>query len=35
VVNALEIKATLSEQKVKAPAPLFVEYPRLIESAVE
>jgi uncharacterized protein YecE (DUF72 family) len=34
VVNALEIKATLSEQKVEAPAPLFVEYPRLVESAV-
>ena len=34
VVNALEIKATLSEQKVKAPAPLVVEYPRLAESAL-
>jgi len=34
VVNALEIKATLSEEQVKAPAPLLVEYPRLAESAL-
>jgi hypothetical protein len=34
VVNALEIKATLSEEKVSAPAPLFRKYPRLEDSAV-
>ncbi|HEV7743911.1 MAG TPA: DUF72 domain-containing protein [Pyrinomonadaceae bacterium] len=34
VVNALEIKATLSEAKVKAPAPLFQKYPALAESAI-
>jgi uncharacterized protein YecE (DUF72 family) len=34
VVNALEIKATLSEEKVSAPAPLFQRYPRLEDSAV-
>jgi uncharacterized protein YecE (DUF72 family) len=33
VVNALEIKATLSEEKVVAPAPLFQKYPALAESA--
>jgi uncharacterized protein YecE (DUF72 family) len=35
VVNALEIKAILEEQKVPAPGPLFEIYPRLKESAVE
>jgi len=34
VVNALEIKATLSEEKVPAPAPLFQKYPQLEDSAV-
>jgi uncharacterized protein YecE (DUF72 family) len=33
VVNALEIKATLNEQRVIAPAPLFEKYPALIDSA--
>ena len=34
VVNALEIKATLNEDRVVAPAPLFRKYPALIDSAV-
>ena len=34
VVNALEIKATLNEEKVPAPAPLFQKYPELEDSAV-
>jgi uncharacterized protein YecE (DUF72 family) len=34
VVNALEIKATLAEEKVPAPAPLFQKYPALRDSAV-
>jgi uncharacterized protein YecE (DUF72 family) len=34
VVNALEIKATLTEEKVPAPAPLFQKYPALMDSAV-
>ena len=34
VVNALEIKATLTEQRVVAPAPLFGGYPRLSDSAM-
>ncbi|MGH9871426.1 MAG: DUF72 domain-containing protein [Pyrinomonadaceae bacterium] len=34
VVNALEIKATLSEERVPGPAPLFEKYPALIDSAV-
>lgn len=33
VVNALEIKATLKEELVQAPAPLFEEYPDLVNSA--
>jgi uncharacterized protein YecE (DUF72 family) len=33
VVNAVEIKAALEEQRVPAPAPLFQHYPRLEESA--
>lgn len=33
VVNALEIKSTLVERKVPAPAPLFQKYPALIDSA--
>lgn len=33
VVNALEIKATLHEDRVPAPAPLFEKYPRLEQSA--
>lgn len=33
VVNALEIKAALKEQRVPAPEPLFEHYPRLQESA--
>ena len=33
VVNALEIKSTLEERKVEAPAPLFAGYPQLSESA--
>lgn len=34
VVNALEMKAELTEQRVPAPAPLFQKYPALEESAV-
>lgn len=34
VVNALEIKSTLTEDLVLAPEPLFEVYPRLTESAV-
>jgi uncharacterized protein YecE (DUF72 family) len=34
IVNALEIKATLAEEKVPAPAPLFQQYPALHGSAV-
>ena len=34
VVNALEIKATLTEQRVFAPAPLFEKYPKLADSAL-
>jgi uncharacterized protein YecE (DUF72 family) len=34
VVNALEIKATLQEERVLAPAPVFEKYPQLEESAV-
>lgn len=34
VVNALEIKATLTEKQVPAPAPLLQEYPALADSAV-
>ncbi len=34
VVNALEIKSTLAEQRVPAPEPLFSRYPRLLESAI-
>jgi uncharacterized protein YecE (DUF72 family) len=34
VVNALEIKATLTEERVPAPATLFQKYPALVESAV-
>jgi uncharacterized protein YecE (DUF72 family) len=33
VVNALEIKATLTEERVPAPAPLFAKYPQLADSA--
>jgi len=33
VVNALELKSTLTEQRVVAPAPLFQKYPGLIDSA--
>ena len=33
VVNALEIKSTLTEKRVLAPAPLFKKYPALAESA--
>lgn len=33
VVNALEIKSTLEEQRVPAPLPLFEKYPRLADSA--
>lgn len=33
VVNALEIKATVTEQRVAAPAPLFEHYPGLLNSA--
>lgn len=33
VVNALEIKSTLEEQKVVGPGPLFERYPRLWDSA--
>ena len=34
VVNALEIKANLTEEQVMAPAPLFQKYPALAESAI-
>jgi uncharacterized protein YecE (DUF72 family) len=34
VVNALEIKATLEEKRVPAPAPLFQKYPELQDSAI-
>ncbi len=34
VVNALEIKSTLAEKLVPAPAPLFQKYPNLTNSAV-
>jgi uncharacterized protein YecE (DUF72 family) len=34
VVNALEIKSTLTEQRVVAPASLFAKYPGLADSAV-
>jgi uncharacterized protein YecE (DUF72 family) len=34
VVNALEIKSTLTEQRVVGPRPLFQTYPALIDSAV-
>ncbi len=34
VVNALEMKAVVTGQRVKAPAPLFQKYPILAESAV-
>lgn len=34
VVNALEIKSTLAEERVVAPAPLFQKYPGLTDSAV-
>ena len=34
VVNAIEIKAALKEERVPAPEPLFKVYPRLEESAV-
>ena len=34
VVNALEIKATLTEQRVVAPPPLLKKYPALIDSAM-
>ena len=34
VVNALEIKATLNEERVVGPAPLFPKYPELIDSAM-
>ncbi|HEV7472737.1 MAG TPA: DUF72 domain-containing protein [Pyrinomonadaceae bacterium] len=33
VVNAIEIKATLTEERVPAPAPLFKPYPALADSA--
>lgn len=33
VVNALEIKATLTEKRVVGPAPLFQKYPALMDSA--
>jgi uncharacterized protein YecE (DUF72 family) len=33
VVNALEIKAAISEQRVSAPVPLLTHYQRLAESA--
>lgn len=35
VVNALEIKAALTEEPVPAPDPLFQHYPRLEESATK
>ncbi len=34
IVNAVEIKAALEEERVPAPAPLFEVYPRLSESAI-
>lgn len=34
VVNALEIKSTLRERRVVAPAPLFKTYPALVDSAI-
>jgi uncharacterized protein YecE (DUF72 family) len=34
VVNAVEIKAALEEERVPAPEPLFKHYPRLSESAI-
>ena len=34
VVNALEIKATLDEERVVGPAPLFLKYPALLDSAM-
>ena len=34
VVNALELKSTLKEQRVVAPATLFQEYPELVDSAM-
>ena len=34
VVNALEIKATLTEERVVGPEPLFRKYPQLEDSAV-
>ena len=34
VVNALEIKAALDEQRVPGPEPLFDHYARLQESAI-
>lgn len=34
VVNAVEIKAALTEEQVPAPEPLFKVYPRLSESAI-
>jgi len=34
VVNAVEIKAALEEERVPAPEPLFKVYERLKESAV-
>ena len=34
VVNALEIKSTLTEELVPGPKPLFQKYPRLADSAV-
>ena len=34
VVNALEIKATVEEERVPAPAPLFQTYPELRDSAL-
>lgn len=34
VVNAVEIKAALAEERVPAPEPLFAAYPRLSESAI-
>ena len=34
VVNALELKATLKEERVPAPAPLLDKYPALADSAV-
>ena len=34
IVNALEIKAALEEERVPAPEPLFEVYPRLSDSAI-